>query len=116
MIITVSIPLVAAICYTGMLAAASASDQAMTHDILFVDSMFEIMGNLAISMVRKYKVVSFEGSHLAERLNLLTLIILGEGESQTWTERFARKQTIMANISFKESSSLPKTFRPSKLH
>lgn len=42
--------------------------------------MFEIVGNLAVSLVQKYKVVSFEGSHLAERLNLLTLIILGEGE------------------------------------
>ncbi|KAK2614092.1 hypothetical protein N8I77_000950 [Diaporthe amygdali] len=79
MIITVSIPLVAAICYAGILAAASASDKYMTHDILFVISILEIVGNLAVSTVRNYKVVSFEGSHLAERLNLLTLIILGEG-------------------------------------
>lgn len=80
MLITVSIPLAAAICYAGMLGAASTSNQLATHDMLFVISMFEIVGNLAVSMVRKYKVVSFEGSHLAERLNLLTLIILGEGE------------------------------------
>jgi low temperature requirement protein LtrA len=82
MLITVSIPLAAAICYAGMLGAASTSNQLATHDMLFVISMFEIVGNLAVSLVRKYKVVSFEGSHLAERLNLLTLIILGEGEFQ----------------------------------
>ncbi|KAK7720986.1 hypothetical protein SLS64_001279 [Diaporthe eres] len=79
MLITVSIPLAAAICYAGILAATSSSNQPATHDVLFVISMLEIVGNLAVSMVRKYKVVSFEGSHLAERLNLLTLIILGEG-------------------------------------
>lgn len=82
MLITVSIPLAAAICYAGVLGATGASNQPATHDMLFVVSMFEIIGNLAVSMVRNYKVVSFEGSHLAERLNLLTLIILGEGESR----------------------------------
>lgn len=81
MLITVLIPLAAAICYAGILGATSSSNQPATHDVLFVISMLEIIGNLAVSMVRKYKVVSFEGSHLAERLNLLTLIILGEGES-----------------------------------
>lgn len=80
MLITVSIPLAAAICYAGVLGATSYSNQPGTHDMLFVVSMLEIIGNLAVSLVRKYKVVSFEGSHLAERLNLLTLIILGEGE------------------------------------
>lgn len=84
MLITVLIPLAAAICYAGILGATSSSNQPATHDVLFVISMLEIIGNLAVSMVRKYKVVSFEGSHLAERLNLLTLIILGEGKSLYW--------------------------------
>lgn len=84
MLITVLIPLAAAICYAGILGATSSSNQPATHDVLFVISMLEIIGNLAVSMVRKYKVVSFEGSHLAERLNLLTLIILGEGQSVYW--------------------------------
>ncbi|POS77033.1 hypothetical protein DHEL01_v204570 [Diaporthe helianthi] len=82
MLITVLVPLITAFCYAGMLAAASTSpsSQLATHDVLFVISVFEIVGNLANSLFQKYKVVSFEGSHLAERLNLLTLIILGEGE------------------------------------
>jgi hypothetical protein len=82
MLITVLIPLSAALCYAAMLGAASNSEQSATHDMLFVISLLEIIGNLVVSMIRKYKVVSFEGSHLAERLNLLTLIILGEGEPQ----------------------------------
>lgn len=93
MLITVSIPLAAAICYAGMLAAASTSSQLATHDMLFVISMFEIIGNLAVSLVQNYKVVSFEGSHLAERLNLLTLIILGEGELQRSATAFHENNT-----------------------
>lgn len=91
MLITVAIPLAAAICYAGMLGAASTSNQPATHDMLFVVSMLEIVGNLVVSMVRNYKVVSFEGSHLAERLNLLTLIILGEGESRHWLKGLPKK-------------------------
>lgn len=45
--------------------------------VLFVASALEVILNIAITV--PFKVVSFEGSHLAERLNLLTLIILGEG-------------------------------------
>ena len=40
-------------------------------------STFEIVANLVIAMMSR--VVSFEGSHLPERLSQLTLVVLGEG-------------------------------------
>lgn len=42
-----------------------------------VVSTFEIVANLVVAMMSR--VVSFEGSHLPERLSQLTLVVLGEG-------------------------------------
>lgn len=115
MFITVSIPLAAAICYAAVLGATSTANQPAAHDMLFVVSMLEIVGNLAVSLVRQYKVVSFEGSHLAERLNLLTLIILGEGQSRYWLKNSTQYQSPKANLVLKELLNLPRTYPRSKL-
>ena len=40
-------------------------------------AVFEIATNIVISSL--WKVVTFKGTHLVQRMSLLTLIVLGEG-------------------------------------
>jgi len=57
---------------------SSFSDQGSTgYRSFYVIAIFEIATNIVISS--KWKVVTFKGTHLVQRMSLLTLIILGEG-------------------------------------
>lgn len=82
LILTIFIQVIAA-CWYAMIAAISFSStelQALSEDFIWIIAIVEITANIGISMVRSFKVISFKGTHLAERLTLLTLIILGEGK------------------------------------
>ena len=57
---------------------SSFSDQGSTgYRSFYVIAIFEIATNIVISS--KWKVATFKGTHLVQRMSLLTLIILGEG-------------------------------------
>lgn len=49
----------------------------MAYRSFYVIAVFEIATNIAISS--NWKAVTFKGTHLVQRMSLLTLIILGEG-------------------------------------
>jgi low temperature requirement protein LtrA len=49
----------------------------MAYRGFYVIAVFEIATNIAISS--NWKAVTFKGTHLVQRMSLLTLIILGEG-------------------------------------
>jgi len=53
------------------------SDNGHTYVAWYVVAAVESICNIIIST--KWNVVSFKGTHLIQRMNLLTLIILGEG-------------------------------------
>lgn len=49
----------------------------MAYRSFYVIAIFELVVNIAVSS--RWKVVSFKGTHLTQRMSLLTLIIIGEG-------------------------------------
>jgi hypothetical protein len=53
------------------------SQGSLAYRSFYVISIFEITTNIAVSS--KWKAVTFKGTHLVQRMSLLTLIILGEG-------------------------------------
>ncbi|KAJ4391875.1 hypothetical protein N0V93_005495 [Gnomoniopsis smithogilvyi] len=71
--------LVAACLYALITAACASSADSGAHQLLILVSSLEILLNIVVAMKPDFRIISFEGTHLAERLNLLTLIILGEG-------------------------------------
>lgn len=70
----------AATCLYAMFSMARVrSTQTHAHHVLVIVSGIEVILNLGTTLMPQIKILSFEGTHLAERLSLLTLIILGEG-------------------------------------
>lgn len=67
----------AASLYAIVSAAFFVHENSPAYVAWMVVSTFEIVANLVIAMMSR--VVSFEGSHLPERLSQLTLVVLGEG-------------------------------------
>jgi low temperature requirement protein LtrA len=53
------------------------SQSSLAYRSFYVIAVFEIATNIAVSS--KWKAVTFKGTHLVQRMSLLTLIILGEG-------------------------------------
>ncbi|POS70246.1 hypothetical protein DHEL01_v211361 [Diaporthe helianthi] len=67
----------AASLYAIVSAAFFANEDSPAYVAWMVVSTFEIVANLVVAMMSR--VVTFEGSHLPERLSQLTLVVLGEG-------------------------------------
>ncbi|KAF4636310.1 hypothetical protein G7Y89_g1786 [Cudoniella acicularis] len=69
---------VAAIIYLGVAFAFKGNGgKSVAHRSFYVIAVFEIAINIFVSS--RWKVASFKGTHLTQRMSLLTLIILGEG-------------------------------------
>lgn len=92
----------AATCIYAVFSAArkSASDSDAHHTLVVVSAL-EVILNLATTMKPDIKILSFEGTHLAERLSLLTLIILGEGQSTIRAQHSKKKKKKIINIHIK---------------
>ncbi|KAH6681676.1 bacterial low temperature requirement A protein-domain-containing protein [Halenospora varia] len=69
--------LVAAFIYFGTLFAFKKGTNSQVYIVWYITAILETAINVTISA--NWKVLSFEGSHLVQRMSLLTLIILGEG-------------------------------------
>jgi len=78
--LTVLILHVIAACAYGIIAAASTSaEDNVADEFLHFITGIEVAVNLIVAAKPNWTILSFDGTHLAERLKLLTLIILGEG-------------------------------------
>ena len=74
--------LVAAIVYFGLFFAFKSRGDKINHTCIvwYVVAILETLIATCVSSVwRRGRVISFKGSHLVQRMSLLTLIILGEG-------------------------------------
>ncbi|KAH6668806.1 bacterial low temperature requirement A protein-domain-containing protein [Halenospora varia] len=69
----------AAIIYLGVTFAfkTDGNKTSVAYRSFYVIAIFELVVNIAVSS--RWKVVSFKGTHLTQRMSLLTLIIIGEG-------------------------------------
>ncbi|KAL1873853.1 hypothetical protein Daus18300_003725 [Diaporthe australafricana] len=77
LIAVLAIHMLAASLYAIVSAAFFVHENSPAYIAWMVLSTFEIVANLVIAMLSR--VVSFESSHLPERLSQLTLVVLGEG-------------------------------------
>lgn len=68
---------VAAMVYLGISFRFEDGKSSRVHIVWYVMAGCEAMLNMGLSL--NYKVLSFNGTHLTERMTTLTLIILGEG-------------------------------------
>ncbi|KAH7024376.1 uncharacterized protein B0I36DRAFT_161900 [Microdochium trichocladiopsis] len=69
--------LVAASIYLGVSFTFHDSSNSQAYNAFYVVMAFEAVVQLGLSYV--YSVLSFEGTHLAERMSFLTMFILGQG-------------------------------------
>lgn len=77
LVAVLAIHILAASLYAIVSAAFFVHENSPAYVAWMVVSTFEIVANLVVAMMSR--VVSFEGSHLPERLSQLTLVVLGEG-------------------------------------
>jgi hypothetical protein len=77
LLVVLATHVLAASLYTIVSAAFLVHENSPAYVAWIVVSAFEIVANLVVAMMSR--VVSFEGSHLPERLSQLTLVVLGEG-------------------------------------
>ncbi|KAL2273100.1 hypothetical protein FJTKL_05576 [Diaporthe vaccinii] len=77
LVAVLAIHVLAASLYAIVSAAFFVHENSPAYVAWVVVSTFEIVANLIVAMTSR--VVSFEGSHLPERLSQLTLVVLGEG-------------------------------------
>lgn len=77
LVVVLATHVLAASLYAIVSAAFFVHDNSPAYVAWMVVSTFEIVANLVVAMMSR--VVSFEGSHLPERLSQLTLVVLGEG-------------------------------------
>lgn len=77
LIAVLAIHILAASLYVIVSAAFFVHENSPAYIAWMVASTFEIVANLVVAMLSS--VVSFESSHLPERLSQLTLVVLGEG-------------------------------------
>ncbi|KAH8663550.1 bacterial low temperature requirement A protein-domain-containing protein [Tricladium varicosporioides] len=77
LVMVVGTNFVAALIYLGTLFAFKKGTNSKVYIVWYVTAILETTINVTISA--NWKVLSFEGSHLVQRMSLLTLIILGEG-------------------------------------
>lgn len=75
--IMVGINLIAALIYMGISFRFTDSTNSHVYTAWYIIGVLEVLLNMGLSLC--FKVLSFEGTHLTERMTLLTLIILGEG-------------------------------------
>ncbi|KAJ6442741.1 low temperature requirement A [Purpureocillium lavendulum] len=73
--LTAGFSLVAAFIYLGDFSASTETDHA--YRAFYVVAVAEMVVNIGVAS--QWRVVSFKGTHLIERMSLLTLYILGEG-------------------------------------
>lgn len=76
-ILIAGINFIAACIYLGVTFAFKDAKRSYAYRSFYVVAVVEIAGNIAVSSL--WKVVTFKGTHLVQRMSLLTLIILGEG-------------------------------------
>lgn len=77
LVIVLATHVLAASLYSIVSVAFFVDENSPAYVAWMVVSTFEIVANLIVAMMSR--VVSFEGSHLPERLSQLTLVVLGEG-------------------------------------
>ncbi|KAK7707533.1 hypothetical protein SLS64_007052 [Diaporthe eres] len=77
LVAVLAIHVLAASLYAIVSAAFFVHENSPAYVAWMVVSTFEIVASLIVAMMSR--VVSFEGSHLPERLSQLTLVVLGEG-------------------------------------
>lgn len=77
LVVVLATHILAASLYAIVSAAFFVNENSPAYVAWMVLSTFEIVANLVVAMMSR--VVSFEGSHLPERLSQLTLVVLGEG-------------------------------------
>ncbi|KAI3401179.1 hypothetical protein diail_325 [Diaporthe ilicicola] len=77
LVAVLAIHILAASVYAIVSAAFFVHEDSPAYVAWMVVSTFEIVANLVVSMLSR--AVSFESSHLPERLSQLTLVVLGEG-------------------------------------
>ncbi|KAG8162597.1 hypothetical protein KVR01_008362 [Diaporthe batatas] len=77
LVVVLATHILAASLYALVSAAFFVNENSPAYVAWMVVSTLEIVANLIVAMMSR--VVSFEGSHLPERLSQLTLVVLGEG-------------------------------------
>jgi low temperature requirement protein LtrA len=77
MMITAALHFTAAVIYLGLSFSYISRENSLTYIFWYITGIAEMGLHLGLSQI--WKVLSFKGTHFGERMNLLTLIILGEG-------------------------------------